>query len=78
MSDVVSVCDNGPVHVSLKSVLVEEELNGVLLLRLVPYSAPLTHIEECWSDRCQISNKEAAEYYTPRSTQHITCRNNTN
>ena len=48
MSDAVIVCDNAPVHVSLGSVL-EEEFNGALPLRLVPCSAPLNHIEECWS-----------------------------
>ena len=49
MSDVVIVCDNVPVHVSLQSVLVEEEFNGSLVPRLPLYSTPLIPIEECWS-----------------------------
>ena len=45
MSDVVIVCDNAPVHESLESVLVEEEFNGTLLMRLAPYSAQLNPIK---------------------------------
>ena len=48
-SEIVVVLDNAPVHVSLESVSQEEEFQGVELLMLATYSAPLNPIEECWS-----------------------------
>ena len=49
LANVVIVCDNAPIHVSLEKVLEEEAFEGATLLRLAPYSAPLNPIEECWS-----------------------------
>ena len=49
MQNVVIVCDNAPVHSELELVAAEEEFEGVEVLRLAPYSAPLNPIEECWS-----------------------------
>ena len=49
LQNVVIVCDNAPVHSELELVAEEEEFEGVEILRLAPYSAPLNPIEECWS-----------------------------
>ena len=49
LANVVVVCDNAPVHSELELVSLEEEFEGVTVLRLAPYSAPLNPIEECWS-----------------------------
>ena len=49
LTNVVIVCDNAPVHSELELVSLEEEFEGVTVLRLAPYSAPLNPIEECWS-----------------------------
>ena len=49
MERLVLVCDNAPCHSGLEEVLDEDELRGVTLLRLGPYSAPLNPIEEVWS-----------------------------
>ena len=49
MANVVIVCDNAPIHVSLEKVLEEEAFQGATLLRLAPYSAPRNPIQECWS-----------------------------
>ena len=47
--EIVIVCDNAPVHVDLEQVTEEDEFQGVSILRLAPYSAPLNPIEHVWS-----------------------------
>lgn len=49
MNRTVVVCDNAPVHNGIETVAAEEEFEGVEILRMAPYSAPLNPIEECWS-----------------------------
>ena len=49
MDRIVVVCDNAPVHNDIESVAAEPEFEGVEILRMAPYSAPLNPIEECWS-----------------------------
>ena len=78
MSDVVSVCDNAPVHVSLESVLVKGEFNGALLLRLALYSTPLTPIGECWGVVKSVIKKQLNITLPDLLNTPCTCRNNTN
>ena len=49
MNRTVVVCDNAPVHNGIETVAAEAEFEGVEILRMAPYSAPLNPIEECWS-----------------------------
>ena len=46
LSQIVIVCDNAPVHSNLETVLEEEEFIGATMLRLAPYSVPLSPIED--------------------------------
>ena len=47
--DRVVVCDNTPVHNGIETVATEAEFEGIEIIRMAPYSAPLNPIEECWS-----------------------------
>ena len=49
LQNVVIVIDNAPSHSCIEEIAQEERFNGLTILRMSPYSAPLNPIEYLWS-----------------------------